>query len=204
MKFLFGIITTTVLIVSGLIYLDSKPTEAKVYSRENLLRESTTVLGSRDTKVYLVEFSDFQCPACKLYKATVDELVKKYPNELVFGYRHFPLPQHEFAEKAAYAVEAAGNQGKFWEMYSYLFDNQTSMSDETIERGVEELGIDNEQFKSDINSSEIKEKVQEDKRDAIMFGVNSTPTFYLNGIKLNPKGPNDLRAIVEREILGND
>lgn len=202
LKWIFGTILASLLIIVGGIVLFNKP--APEYTRQELLPGQTAVLGATKTKVYLVEFSDFQCPACKAYKSAVDTLMKKYKDNLVFGYRHFPLPQHPFAEYAAYAAEAAGEQGKFWEMYDYIFANQTGITKERIDEGAQTLELDMNVYKNAVSSSKIKEKVAKDRADGLRFGVNSTPTFFLNGKKMTLNGPDDLILQVETALGENE
>jgi protein-disulfide isomerase len=197
-KFILATVLTTVVIIAGAIFWGSRP--EKVYSKDDLLLSNTSVLGSRDSQITLVEFSDFQCPACKMYQPIVDEIVKKYGDKIIFGYRHFPLPQHTYGEKAAIAAEAAAKQGKFWEMYNYLFLNQDTLSDDTVLSGAESIGLDSTLFMNDLKSDYIKEKVLKDKQDGARLGVNSTPTFYLNGEKLQLRTPNDLIKPIEDEL----
>lgn len=197
-KFIVGILFATFLIVAGGIYFATKP--AKVYSKNELLLTNSHVLGANDAKVILVEFSDFQCPACKLYKPAVDEIVQKYQDKVLFGYRHFPLPQHEYGESEAIAAVAAEEQGKFWEMYTYLFAHQETITKDTPTEGAKEIGLDMTKFERDIVSDAIKERVYKDKLDGNRLGVNSTPTFFLNGKRLQLRGPSDLIKAVEGEL----
>ena len=163
--------------------------------------------GPKDSKVVLVEYSDFECPACAAFYPQVEELNKELGGKLLFAYRHFPLPQHKNAELAAYAAEAAGKQGKFWEMHSMLFENQSEWSEsknaeEIINKYAESVGLNMEKFKNDIDSSEIKDKVASDKRSALRARVNSTPTFFLNGEKMEGfKSYDEFKNIV-REAVG--
>lgn len=197
-KIIIAVVIITLLILGIGVGIFSKP-EA-VFTRDEMIPAGTAVKGNENAKVYLVEFSDFQCPACKSYKSVVDEIIEKNKDNLLFAYRHYPLSQHQFALKAALASEAAKNQGKFWEMYNYLFSNQEKLSDATIEDGAKELKLDLEKFKKDSDSSENKDKVNKDMADGNKFGVDATPTFFLNGKKMRISGFEDLKNEVEKEI----
>jgi protein-disulfide isomerase len=202
LKIITGTIVASIIIIGAGVFYTTRP--APEYTSQELLTQQTAVLGAQNTKVQLVEFSDFQCPACGAYKPAVDSILKEYKNEISFGYRHFPLMQHPFAEYAAYASEAAGKQGKFWEMYDYLFARQATLSKEVIDSGAESMGLDMTQYRKDVDSSEIKAKVEKDKADGAKFGVNSTPTFFLNGKKLQLTGPDSLKQAVEQAVRENN
>lgn len=181
-KVFLGIIAATALIIGVAVLAVSRP--AKPLSRETLLPPTAVTRGNPNASVYLVEFSDFQCPACKTAKPTVDAIVSQYIDRLVFAYRHFPLDKHAFAQKAAEAAEAAGAQGKFWEMYDLLFENQDELSDAKIVVLAQELSLDMDRFTQDLDNGVFRDKVMRDRNDAAALGVNATPTFFLNGVEL--------------------
>ena len=145
------------------------------------------IKGSPSSAVTLIEYSDFQCPACQAYEAVVDEIVTKYSDRITFVYRHFPLVTiHPNAEMAARASEAAANQGKFWEMHDLLFDRQddwSALGDPTtlFVAYAELLALDKDQFISDLSSSDVRDRVRADMNEGNAAGINATPTFYLNG-----------------------
>ena len=156
------------------------------------------------SQITLIEYSDFQCPACAAYYPVIKQLVKDFPN-LSVVYRHFPLPQHGNARVAAQATEAAGAQGKFWEMHDLLFDNQTAWSEEKNPESIfiayaKSLGLDLDKFKTDSNSQETKTKIQADIQSGDKE-ITGTPTFFLNNQKIqNPKGYDDFRSTIEKAI----
>jgi protein-disulfide isomerase len=197
-KLFLGMLAITAVIIALASVVLTKP--APTYTKEQLIPKSAHTKGNSQAKTILVEFSDFQCPACLAAKPTVDALLRKYPDTLLFAYRHFPLDQHPFAKKAAQAAEAAANQGKFWEMYDALFSNQTQFKDELFPKLAMELNLNMEKFTSDMSSKEASGKVDTDQQAGIALGVNSTPTFFLNGKKLNLTSFSDLTRIVEESI----
>jgi protein-disulfide isomerase len=164
------------------------------------------IKGAQNTKVTIVEFSDFQCPACKAYFPIVEEVLKAYPNDVRLVYKHFPLRTIHFrAEDAAFASEAASNQGKFWEMYSKLFDNQDTWVKESgtasFEKYAGELGLDVAKFKADFDSSAVKEKVRAAEKFGVDLGINSTPSFYVNEKKIeNPQSLDEFKAVIDQAI----
>lgn len=199
-KLFLGLIIATVVIVAVGIFFLTKP--APALPREQLIPAATTTKGPATASAYLVEFSDFQCPACKSFAPIVDEITATYKDKLLFAYRHFPLDQHQFAVKTALASEAANEQGKFWEMYRYLFDNQEKFTDELIAAAGKEVKLDEKKYTEALRSEKYKDKVFKDLADGKKFGVNATPTFFLNGIKLNLPAPQDLRRAVDAAIAG--
>lgn len=163
--------------------------------------ESDNIKGGGE-KV-LVEYSDFQCPACAAYAPAVKQLVAELGAEVKVVYRNFPLRQiHPNAQISAEAGQAAALQGKFWEMHDVLFAKQTEWASEKdpTEKFVfyaSALGMDIEKFKTDLVSDVVKNKVNEDYEGGIESGVNSTPTFFLNGKKMtNPRDYEDFKALI--------
>lgn len=196
---LIGVIT--VLVVGIGVALMSKP-PIKLEKSQLILADSHTK-GNKEAKTYLVEFSDLQCPACKAYYPEVKKIIETNKDKLLFAYRHFPLEQHKFAESAALAVEAAAEQDKFWEMHDYIFENQDSLSEEFLLGAWEKLGLDKTKYEKAFKEKTYQSSVNTDKADGNQFGVNSTPTFFLNGEKLNLINQKDLEAAVAKALKDN-
>lgn len=199
-KFLLGIVALTVALIGGAIFLFSRPTTPPHLRRQELIPTGTYTKGDTSASAYLVEFSDFQCPACKAFQPVVDELVSKNKDTLLFVYRHFPLDQHTFAIPAAVAAEAAGAQGKFWEMYALLFANQEKFSASIWPELAKQAGLDAAKFTAAQSDPTIADKIAADRSYGISIGVSSTPTFYLNGVKLTLTSYDDLRRAVENAL----
>jgi len=148
------------------------------------------VRGGREAKVVVIEYADFQCPACANYSELVHRLSDEYGDRVAFVFRHFPLKKiHSNAEIMAYATEAAGRQDKFWEMHDLVFARQQEWSDERdvqnmIEGYARELELDVDRLQADLETDEIKQAVDSQYNSAIRLGLNSTPTFFLNEDKL--------------------
>ena len=187
----------TFLLLFGVYKLINQPVVAD-FPQTKQLKTSDHIKWSPDKKNILVEYSDFQCPSCKSahdFLKTVEasgsadfDITKK----VTFVYRYFPLYQiHDKAKISAYVAEAAGIQGKFWEMSDLLFDNQTSWStsndpqNEFFLKYATELKLNIDQFKNDLNSAVVKDRVNSDLKEAEQIGVDSTPTFFLNGQKVD-------------------
>jgi protein-disulfide isomerase len=197
-KIFLGIIGFTVLIIAVAVFALTKP--APVWTKEDLVTKTAYVKGDANAKTYLVEFSDFQCPACLAVKPYLDNVLKTYGDKIQFVYRNFPLDQHPMAKPAAQAAEAAGLQGKYWEMYTLLFNNQANLSEAQFPELAKILGLDLEKFSADMKSSAIADKIQADIADGTRFGVNATPTFFLNGKKLELASFDDLATAVEQAV----
>ncbi len=158
-------------------------------------RADDWVRGNREAVTVLVEYSDFECPACAAYAPVVKRLVDDLGADFAFVYRHFPLSQHRNAKAAAAAAEAAGRQGKFWEMADFLFDNQESWEGKSGANKIfagyaKTLGLDESKFATDFDSSAIADRVESNRDEGFKLLVNSTPTFFLNGQKIT-KMPGD-------------
>lgn len=199
-----------ILLVAGGIgtisYFDSRPSDTSPESSESIIAADDWVAGNKDAKVILVEYSDFQCPACGAYHPLVKQLTEELGNDLAFIYRHFPLQQHKHAKLAAYAAEAAGNQGKFWEMHAMLFEHQKDWSDAATARDIfigyaESLGIDRARFETDMDSDAIKDKVGDSYSTGVKLRVAGTPSFFLNGKKMEaPRSYEEFKKRIQDEI----
>ena len=200
-KLFIAIAVITVFIIGIGIMLMSRP--APVLERSQLLPAGSYTQGNKEAKTYLVEFSDFQCPACRSFQPQVKALVEKNKDKLVFAYRHFPLAQHPLALPAALAAEAAGEQEKFWEMHDYIFENQESLSEEILLSAPEKLGLDKEKYLKAFKDKKYQDKIDKDTSDGRKFSVDATPTFFLNGKKLDLFTSSDLSKSVEETIKNN-
>ncbi|MDP1721939.1 MAG: thioredoxin domain-containing protein [Candidatus Gottesmanbacteria bacterium] len=197
-KLLLGILAATGAIIGIAVFFFSKPpAPPKPIARDELVTTDSFSIGNGSASAYLVEFSDFQCPACRAFAPVVNELVGKYPDKLLFVYRHFPLTKHEFAKPAAMAAEAAGEQGKFWEMAKLLFENQDRLSTKPWTSLADELKLDRTAFDAALNSEILKIKVDRDERAAFQLKLPGTPSFFLNGVRLEAASPLDLQKAVE-------
>lgn len=153
--------------------------------------------------VTVIEYSDFQCPACRGFAPIVEQLIAKRGSDISFVYRHFPLMQHLNAYPAAQAAEAAGVQGKFYEMGIQLFaeqDKWATMSAreafETYKKYATDLGLDVVKFEADYNNKDLKNRIKNDYKSGIANKVNSTPTFFVAGEKVNFEGANTTDDII--------
>ena len=192
-------VAIVVLLLGSLVYLSSKSkvtidasninTATILAANEQSGNIADHVFGKADSKVVFTEYGDYQCPGCGGVYPTVKELTEKYEGQIAFVFRNFPITSiHPNARAAAAAAEAAGLQGKYWEMHDKLYENQSSWetlaSDKRTEFFVNyarELGLSTDKFKTDLSSTRITQKISFDQALARKDGVNSTPSFYING-----------------------
>lgn len=197
-KLFIGIFAFTAIVITLAMSVMTKP--ARPIAKEELILPTTYTKGPKDAPVWLVEFSDFQCPACKVFSGVVSDLSKKYPDKLLVAYRYFPLNIHPQAVPSALAAEAAGKQGKFWEMETLLFASQDRFSDALYNELATQLGLDMDAFQESVTSPTTKQLITNDTAYGNSIGINATPTFFLNGVKLNLYTPADLTKEVEKII----
>lgn len=194
---IFGILAIATVV--GLIYAGSKnQLDVDDIKRDQIVSANERngniedhIKGSKEAKVLIFEYADFQCPACAEASNLMSKLVDKYEGKVALIYRHFPLPGHNNAKAAAAAAEAAGKQGKFWEMNKALYSNQFAWTNETTNRDqlfagyANEIGLDMDKYNTDIKSDQIAQKIKFDTALAKLENVNETPTFIIDGEKIS-------------------
>jgi protein-disulfide isomerase len=157
-------------------------------------------MGSKDAKVTIVEFADYQCPFCARFVPTMKQILKKYDGKVKWVYRDFPLREiHPEAAPAAVAARCAGQQGKFWEAHGYLFDNLQSLSASLYEKMGGELGLEKTKFEACLKDPAVAAAVTEDQNDGSKYGVQGTPTYFVNGRKA-PGDEREMTRIIEEEL----
>jgi protein-disulfide isomerase len=144
--------------------------------------ERDHVIGPADARVTLVEYGDFECPHCGALHPIVQAARKAFGGNLRFVFRHFPLrSSHPHALAAAKAAEAAGEQGRFWEMFDRLYRHQAALSDADLERHAAEVGLDLERFRRSLGEREHEVRIREDLASAAQSGARGTPSLFING-----------------------
>lgn len=207
-------VSTVVLLVGAVFFLSKNNTTTsssiqslKVVDQKILVRENSHKTATDSTKVTIVEFGDYQCPACAQVYPITKKVVEDYVGTVNFVFRNFPLSQHQNASVAAQAAEAADAQGKFWEMYDKLYEAQNNWADnnnpiDLFVSYANDLGLDVEKFKKDVLANKFSDEINQDLADGALAGVNATPTFYINGIKFEgSQNYNDFKNIID-PILG--
>lgn len=190
-----GLFVLVLLVAGGAFYY---------FSSNNSGSSATTASANTSPqKVEILKYSDFQCPACQSYVSMEEQLKTEYGDMIEITYKHFPLSGFQFSRLAAHAAEAAREQGKFDEMHDLIFENQAEWSRGNARRHfesyAEQLNLDMEQFREDLESEEIVQRVENDRQEGVRRTVTSTPTFFINGRKLqqNPQSYEQMKSIVE-------
>ena len=163
--------------------------------------------GNPNAPVTLEEFGDFQCPPCAMLSEPIHQLEKDYRPKLRVVFHNFPLPVHAHAREAALVAEAAGLQGRFWEMHDLLYREQAIWSKANDVRTLFNsyagmLNLDVERFKSDMDGGQVSERVMADQKQGASLGVQNTPTIFLNNRAVDPKSlnPDALRKEVQDAV----
>ncbi len=210
MKSRFSLILIACVVIFGGILVFSKKDAKSPESGSGGSQASNHVRGNTSAKVTLTEYGDFQCPACAAYFPVVEQVYEKYKDQIQFQFRNFPLRQiHQHAMVAHRAAEAASNQGKFWEMYQQLYQNNSSWSAESDPTGTFKgyatvIGLDMTKYEADFKSEAVNNVINADIAEGQKLGVDSTPTFFLNGQKIdNPKDLDAFNKVIEDAIKAN-
>jgi len=173
---------------------------------EQISLKNVPVKGNKDAKVTVVEYSDFQCPFCKRASSMIPVLMKDYGDKISFYYKQLPLPNHDWSKSAAIAALCAYNQGnqKFWDFHDSLFYNQgqisTSNAQDKFKEFAKNIGLDVPKFESCVNSEETKPVVEEQFQEAQKLGLNSTPTFIVDGIIVPGADLNGIKNAIDSRL----
>lgn len=190
----FLLILAAIIVIVGGIFWFSKAKQNSPTTGTNSKSSSqgsNHVTGNPNSKVVLVEYGDFQCPSCGQYFPIIEQVRQKFGDKIKFQFINFPLVQiHQNAMAAARAAEAASNQGKFWEMYELLYQNQQSWAsvqnvNPIFEQYAAQIGLDVNKFKTDMASEAVASTINADIARAQAIGASGTPTFVLNGKKVD-------------------
>ena len=187
--FILTLVGTFALVIAVSVIFSKKASQPLDQNR--LTGEARNATGSAQPKAIIVEFSDFQCPACKAAAPLVKQLVTKYQDQIKFIYRNFPLPQHQYGQLAALAAETAGSVGKYWEFHDVLFEKQEEWSalkeNEVVDQFVkyaESIKIPGDLMRQSLKEKTFENVVLKDIADGNALGVSSTPSFYVNGQRI--------------------
>lgn len=196
------------LLIGGVFFLSRKSDPQPLPSADVLtIQETDWVKGDANSTLTLVEYADFQCPACKAYFPLVKQIETDYKGDLKIVMRNYPLPQHQNGEAASRVAEAAGLQGKYWEMHDRLYETQEEWSnlDNPQEKFLEyakSLQLNVDQLTQDIQSSKVQDKINNDVASGNLLKVNSTPTFFLGGEKIpNPQSVEAFKTLIDAALL---
>ena len=193
-----------------MVYRAHRPgplTGAKPSTSTTANHESVHVRGTENAPVTLEEFGDYQCPPCSTVAGIIDDVERAYRPHLRVVFRNFPLAMHAHAAEAAYAAEAAGLQGRFWQMHDVLYREQSEWSKATDVKPTliayaRVIGLDVDRFKVDMQAPKVKALVDSDQREGAERGIKSTPTIFINNVALAPNAQNaaGLRAAIDSAV----
>ena len=155
--------------------------------------------GNPSAAVKIIEFTDFQCSACGAMYPILEEVLKSYGDRVYFEIRNFPLTSlHAHAFRAAEAAGAANAQGKFWPYIDFLFKNQSALDDESLKKYATQAGLDRKRFDADLDSGRFDPDIRRDVEEGELYGIEGTPTIFINGVMLMSLGPDALRDAIEK------
>ncbi len=206
-KILLGVGLVTLGMIIGAIFFlgGSSQKQTQVADQKLLVRNDSNKIATSSAKVTVVEFGDYQCPACGAAHPIVKQILKDYVGKINFVFRNFAFLGQE-STWAAEATECSGEQGKFWEYHDYLYEHQSgenkgAFSKDNLKSFAKSLNLNTEQFNLCLDTDKYSQKVSNDRADGQDLGVNSTPTFFLNEEKLvGVPNYNDLKSKVEAQI----
>lgn len=169
------------------------------------IKSDDWIKGTTTAPVVLVEYSDFECPACSEYNSLLEKLYSDYGGQLAIVYRHYPWFFHKQALPAALAAEAAGEQGKFWSMSNLLFSKQADWSNQSGTEAfvgyAEQLGLDVQKFKISLTKDELRKKIENQLAEGKKIGIDYTPAFAIDGkIIVNPKSYEEFKQVIDQTI----
>lgn len=209
----FGIILAVIVVgFLGILFLGKKDSAAPVDENGNAVQASSYTYGEGQTGVTVVEYGDFECPACGGYFPILSEVKEKYKDQITFQFRNFPLASiHPNAMAAHRAAVAADKQGKFWEMHDLVFQGQSTWNAQSgnnfeqaskiFESYAAQLELDVDKYRTDRDSAASNSLIQADIKAGKDLGVTGTPTFFVNGKKIdNPKDLDAFSKVIDDAI----
>lgn len=168
---------------------------------QNISTDDDPAQGAANAPVVIVMFSDFQCPACSAVHPILKRAIAEYKDKVRFVVRDFPLETiHENAFQAAQAANAANAQGKFFEYAELLYNNQNSLDIASLKEFASRIGLDRKKFDADLDSGKYAEEVRKDMAEGMSYGINSTPTVFVNGVKIRQFSPEGFKTAIERAL----
>lgn len=157
--------------------------------------------GPKNAKVTVVEFSEFQCPFCKKFKLTTDQIVKEYPNDVRHVFRHNPLPFHKNARISSKASVCADRQGKFWELRDVIFENQQAIDEASLRKYAEQVGLAMDKYDACIKDPALDKYLDDEVAYAQKVGARGTPTSFVNGVLFSGAKPyEELKKVVDEKL----
>ena len=211
---IIGLVGLIALGGGAMLYWAKRPqtaTISKAMAASKERAEEVHVRGPANAAVTLEEYGDFQCPPCGGLEALLQQIERDYASSLRVIFRNFPFTTHEHAHEAAYAAEAAGLQGRFWEMHDLLYREQavwakTKDVQPLFDSYAGMIGLNLERFKKDVGGEQVKARVESDRKRGEALGVKNTPTIFINNQSVPPTSlnPTALRAAIDAAVKEKD
>jgi len=176
-KIIIAACLIVIIAIAGFFLMSQKPEYPDI-------QNPTPFKGNESAKVIVEEFSDFQCPACIATEPYIEEIYKQFQDSVKLEFKQFPLSIHNYAQKAAEASFCAQDFGKFWEYHGELFKANGQLDNASLVKVAKGLGIDEAKFQNCLASGKKQARVQQDITEGTALGVNGTPTFFVNGEKV--------------------
>ncbi len=204
-----GLGVVVIAILGGLLYLaERQEGSGQPAPTANIVTDTDHATGNPGAPVTIIEYADFQCPACASYAPVMERIISDYsPDDVRVVYRYFPLKTiHPNATLAAQAAEAASLQGKFWEMHTLLYERQAEWEKLGNPRDMfatyaTTLSLDADKFTDDMDSKEVRARVNADYISGTKAGINSTPTFFVNGEEIDgPRGYDAFKEVIDAKL----
>ncbi len=185
------VLSTIAILIGGILLLskgDNSTTSGAKVDEKILFGKNSHQTGPKNAKATIVEFGDYECPACAYYHEGIEQIIKEYKGKVNYVFRHFPLPQHEKALIAAEAAEAAASQGKFFEMHNLLYQNQKNWVESKNSLSefltyAKSLKLDTKKFENDVKNNKFDSKISADLQDGSALRIDATPAFFINSVK---------------------
>lgn len=206
-----GAAALTALAGGPLLSQTIQPSRLDISSDKRISRrgvaKSVHIRGNSEAPVTLEEFGDFECPSCKNLATFLEQVVKEYEPRVRVIFRNFPLAMHQHSRDAALAAEAAGLQGRFWEMHDMLFREQPVWSSSNypsmlFDSYAETLGLDMGQFRNDLKSDKVRERLDSDQARAKSLGVEVAPTLFIDKhqMGMNEATPEEVHRLIDEAV----
>lgn len=210
-KFLIASLTISFLLIFGAVVLLSKNETSSVKRVDSaiLVGDGRHFEGKEDAKVVIVEFSDFQCPACKAAYSEMKKVLEAYKDKVKIIYRDYPLVSiHQYSQQAANAAEFAAENGKFWEWHDLMFTNQDFWASAVDDKKLEELfgiyakslGLDGDKMVEAVRTNKYNDKIQKDISDGDKSGLTGTPTIFVNGEQANGYSFEEIKNLIDKNL----
>ncbi|MCK5413631.1 MAG: DsbA family protein [Candidatus Pacebacteria bacterium] len=177
-----------IVIFGAIIYFSSSDLKSSSYQEDKNWGNAENVKGPENAPITMIEYGDYECPACRNSYSMVEEVMNEYQDQIKLIYRHYPLQFHKDAQGASIASECAGEQGKFWEMHEKLYTKEGGLKEKSLKTYAREVGVDKEKFNECFTGNGYLDKINKQKEQGEKDEINGTPTFFINGKRVVNSG----------------